>query len=360
MLMNNDLDLLTKVTDAGNDLYLSLVEQRNKCRAGLVPLVGSISKSSFNFSVYFVDGAWLHHDIGGLSQLFSVVGSYSDNSSVPGDIGFSNNSVVMANVNHFSDLDQFLKGVGLIQEIMLAVTLVSREDSSIVVIDGSKLSHYFGAHQFMSLVRKGFGFSLDYLDFSLSESVSFLERFNSQDWLSQFLLSDRIVGSVKLNGSYSVFEQSGGTGFPFDDLVFLDDFLTLGQMLVSPKSMNRALHASAFRYYRYRKELIKTLRCITTSNSDKEILDVYFCVSANGSVYRLEVNRCFLAKYFDGFAWWWSDRLFPNIREVLGLYLVDREVSRRVNEYLSIAKQRNSLFISDFASGRFFSSYRSA
>jgi hypothetical protein len=235
-------------------------------------------------------------------------------------------------------------GLMIMQEIMTTVGGIEKYPEAYCLIDGSRVSALRQINQFYVNLDQDLPYQLDHwrrlarLQPDRGPGRT-LRLFESRDWLSVFLSNDRIIGNAKLVTTISLVSRYAPEWVGrFDDKTFAGLVLEAGEALrpVTLRAPKEPYHIHLS--YPRRGEVNAIGDLLTSANHPKQILHLYYRPSAAHGVYKIEMNRTFLARpeRVSGLlAWWFREAVAPDIEEPYSIYIADRFAS----EAVSLAKE---------------------
>jgi hypothetical protein len=235
-------------------------------------------------------------------------------------------------------------GLMIMQEIMTTVDSIKRYPEAYCLIDGSRVSALRQVNQFYANLDQDLPYQLDHWRRLARlqpdrEPGRTLNLFESRDWLSVFLSSDRIIGNAKLVTTISLVSRYMPEWVGrFDDKTFAALVLEPGEALrpVPLKAPKEPYHIHSS--YPRRSEVDAIGDLLTSPNHPQQILHLYYRPCAAHGVYKIEMSSAFLdqpQRVSGLLAWWFREVAAPDIEEPYSVYIADRFAS----EAVSLAKE---------------------
>ena len=235
-------------------------------------------------------------------------------------------------------------GLMIMQEIMTTTDGVERFPDTWCLIDGSKVSALRQISQFYSNLDQDLPYQLEHWRRLTRkqpdrEPGRTLSLFESRDWLSVFLSSNRIIGNAKLVTTISLVSRYAPEWIGrFDDKTFAALVLEAGEAL-RPVALNAPkepyhIHCS----YPYWEAVNAIGDYLTSADCPIQIFHIYYRPSASHGVYKIEMNKSFMSQpeLVDALlSWWHREIAAPDIEEPYSVYIADRFAS----EAVSLAKE---------------------
>lgn len=234
---------------------------------------------------------------------------------------------------HVPSLTQLSAGLMMMHEIMLSVEVVEQFPGAVCLIDGSRINSIIHVNQFYSGIDRDLPAQLLYWrrqaqDEPQREPGKTLARFESRDWLTPYLESDRIVGNLKLVTTTTLLEEyvPGWVG-RFDDKTFASLVLEAGEALqpVSLSAPERPYHINEG--YPFWEQAGSAAARLSALGDPQQVYHLYYRPDATHGVFKIELNKAFLddARRADGLlAWWAEDTSSPDLHEPYRFYVADR------------------------------------
>jgi hypothetical protein len=153
-------------------------------------------------------------------------------------------------------------------------------------------------------------------------------KFESREWLSQYLLHPRIVGNLKLVTSITLLEQYAPQWIgKFDDKTLAALILEENEYL-SPVPLpvpGEPFHVKGT--YPFSKKIDTVEKELYSNESNHQIFHIYYRPRLSQGVFKIEVNKRFLQSETGIerlFNWWQNETCAPDLLEPYSFVLVDR------------------------------------
>ena len=246
----------------------------------------------------------------------------------------------LALLPHTVSLDALSRGLMLMQEIMMAVSIVENNETAICFIDGSRISAIIAINSFYSGIMRDLSQQLNVWRMDAKgnrnrEPGKTLDLFERRDWLTPFLTHPRIVGNLKLVTTHYLVEKYT------PDWVGRFDDKTLAALILEPSEAfepvsipkpDEPYHTNkSFPWFR---ELDLIQSKLTTRGDPLELLQTYYRPKLSHGIFKIEFNQGLLqtSGLMEGiFDWWQDEVLVPDIQEPYSYYLADRFAKEAVS-----------------------------
>ena len=194
------------LNDRRDEIRSRMKESSGDLKLGTLPGFVHPVISEPDFQIHAIDGAHIaKSDRGAAYSLSCVVGL-----SPSGQI--SRQRICTAVMPHFVGLSAISSGLMTMQEIMMAVELAESSPTSLILIDGSRLSAFISINQFYEAMLKD---GLDTLREWRNRASSgksdgagtVIADFERRDWMTPFLSLPNIIGNLKLVTTKSLIKK---------------------------------------------------------------------------------------------------------------------------------------------------------
>ena len=304
------------------------------------------------FQIHVIDGAHIaKSDRGAAYSLSCVVGL-----SPSGQI--SRQRICTAVMPHFVGLSAISSGLMAMQEIMMAVELAESSPTSLILIDGSRISAFIAINQFYEAMHKD---GLDTLrewrhrgSSGQSDGAGIvLGDFESRDWMTSFLSLPNIIGNLKLVTTKSLIKKyARDLLHRFDDQAVANTVLELGEgtfirfdhldehgQKLPPFHLTKGGGGANKDGYPFVEQAEKTAELLHTKGPC-QLIHLYARVNPVHGVYKIEFNHGLLSQkglgassreILGGLVQWWGwNTAAIDIMEPYPSYVADRFVSEAV------------------------------
>jgi hypothetical protein len=259
---------------------------------------------------------------------------------------------------HFAGLSAISSGLMAMQEIMMAVELAEAAPSSLVLIDGSRLSAFFSINQFYQAILDGDGRETlrqwrnqATMGIRDEPSVTITEFEDRADWMTKFLTLPNIVGNLKLVTTKSLVRRYAPASLQhrFDDQALANIVLNVGEgilvkydhldetgaklppfHLIGPASKAKP-DADGYPHNGSVERILSTLH----NSGPSQLVHIYARINPMHGVYKIEINEGFTSQKglsSGGNAvnqlidWWRWNTEAVDVMEPLPSYTADRFV----------------------------------
>lgn len=242
-------------------------------------------------------------------------------------------SSCLALLPHVECLKTLSSGLMMMQEIMITVEAAERNKNAVCFIDGSKLSMLIRINQFYTGIFRDLPGQLEYWRHQSKttpdkEPSKTLAKFESRNWLMEYLLHPRIIGNLKLVTSISLLERYAPNWIgKFDDKTLAALVLEENEYLMPLPLREPGEPYHVRETYPFSKEINEIEEKLYTNNSDEHIHHIYYRPRISQGVFKIEVNK----KFIDSktgmerlFNWWQYETCAPDLLEPYTYVLVDR------------------------------------
>ncbi|MGI8419405.1 MAG: hypothetical protein ACR2LN_02055 [Candidatus Levyibacteriota bacterium] len=266
--------------------------------------------------------------------------AYSISCAVKVGRNHSNNaqSSCLAILPHVPSISMLSGGLMMMQEIMMAVEAAEKEPESIVMIDGSKISAIISINQFYTGIARDLPEQLkQWRDLGKKDNTrepgNTLNKFESRDWISEYVSSPNIVGNLKLvTTNNMIHEYTPELEGRFDDKTLASLILQSGEAL-GPMAM--PIPAAPYHIaegFPHSKNFDKVQSSLY-EKGDNLIFHIYYRPDVGHGVYKIEVNEGFLRKKITDqlFAWWVEEIAAPDLQEPYSYFIADRFAKEAVS-----------------------------
>lgn len=359
-------DLVTQIGDVSKILQQEtsiLNDRREEIRSRMKESSGDLKLGTLpgfifpvitepNFHIHAIDGAHIaKSDRGAAYSLSCVVGL-----SPSGQI--SRQRICTAVMPHFVGLSSISSGLMTMQEIMMAVELAETSPTSLILIDGSRISAFISINQFYEAMLKD---GLDTLRewrtrASLGKSDgagTVIDDFESRDWMTPFLSLPNIIGNLKLVTTKSLIKKyARDLLHRFDDQAVANTVLELGEgtfvrfdhldekgQKLPPLHITKGSGIAKEDGYPFSEQAEKSAELLHAKGPG-QLIHLYAKVNPIHGVYKIEFNNGLLFQKSLGsdskeilgkmIQWWGWNTAAIDIMEPYPSYVSDRFVSEAV------------------------------
>ncbi len=242
-------------------------------------------------------------------------------------------SSCLALLPHVECLKTLSSGLMMMQEIMITVEACEKHKKAICFIDGSKISMIIRINQFYTGILRDLPGQLDYwrnqgTEAADKEPGKTLLKFESRDWLSEYLLHPRIVGNLKLVTTVTLLEQYAPQWVgKFDDKTLAALILDENEYLkpIALSTPGERFHVRGT--YPYSQKIDSIEKQLYSDDSNNQIFHIYYRPRISQGVFKIEANKRFvqsetgLERLFN---WWQEETCAPDLLEPYSFVLVDR------------------------------------
>jgi hypothetical protein len=231
--------------------------------------------------VHVVDGAFAMHSTIGGTFIFSVIVGLG-----PHDI--EHTEIETRVMPHMMESQSIARGLMTMMEMMAIVKLSMANESSLVVMDGSKISFIIAINQFYG----AFADDLDVLR-DLRDDCPILRQFESKDWFFPFLTAKNVVGHLKqVTTRRMVRVIAPEFAMKFDDQALANMILDDAEAVVVPMRAPKApFHVS--RTYPFSPAMEQYGRFLGMIGHPMGIGHLYAKIGAGKGACKLEFNEAF-------------------------------------------------------------------
>lgn len=280
-----------------------------------------------------------------LDEIFSIDGAenvevdrasaYSVSCAVCVGKDYSTNeqSSCLALLPHVECLKTLSSGLMMMQEIMITVEACERNKKAVCFIDGSKISIIIRINQFYTGILRDLPGQLGFwrkqgIEASEREPGRTLFKFESRDWLTEYLLHPRIIGNLKLVTTVTLLERYAPQLVgKFDDktlaaLVLEENEYLLPVALAKP---GEPFHVRGT--YPYSQKIDSIEKQLYSDESNHQIFHIYYRPRISQGVFKIEANKRFVQSATGIerlFNWWQYETCAPDLLEPYSFVLVDR------------------------------------
>lgn len=257
----------------------------------------------------------------------------------------------IARLPHVLSLDTIASGLMMMQEIMLTVEVGGQFPDRPVMIDGSRVSAVLNVHGFY---RDLTGENPDMLDLWRRKTPKgspgeTLQRFESRDWISEYLHMPNVVGNLKFVTTNYFMKQ-----FEYDDLAqFMDDramidiILAPGERLREmpfslPLNPRQEILTSSPDGYPFGVEAAQAFRETVGMGGKNNLYSIYYRPYGYHTAFKIEMSAHFAADpaRVDPILSWWRDHSEPvGLEEPYYFVLVDEYAKASVALGVDMVKE---------------------
>lgn len=259
-------------------------------------------------------------------------------------------STCFALLPHTADANIISLGLMTMQEIMVAVETVESRPDVLCLIDGSRVASIINIGNFYSTFKNS---KIDMLlhkwrqrpDIEPGRTIA---KFESRNWFQSYLSDYHIIGSAKMVVSTDLVSAYGyEANDRLDDKAFAAIVLDIGEIIekkmkkTAPDYFKESLYPYAYEM----NDLCQHMAEDTSLNGSpqnflmdnksllSQIVNVYYKPDEIHGVFKLEMNRAFLAdrKRLGELLTWWKNGLdTPDIQEPLENFIADKVAKQAV------------------------------
>jgi hypothetical protein len=242
-------------------------------------------------------------------------------------------SSCLALLPHVECLKTLSSGLMMMQEIIMTVEACEKNPNAVCFIDGSKISMIIRINQFYTGILRDLPGQVDYwrkraVEFPENEPGKTLQKFESRDWLSEYLLHPRIVGNLKLVTTTTLLEQyiPQWVG-KFDDKTLAALVLEENEYLkpVPLPIPSEPFHVRGM--YPFFESINSIEKELYSMESNHQIFHIYYRPRVSHGVFKIEANKRFIRSKTGLerlFNWWQYETCAPDLLEPFSFVLVDK------------------------------------
>jgi hypothetical protein len=221
------------------------------------------------------------------------------------------------------------------QEIMMAVETAEKYPDHIVLIDGSRVSAIIKINQFYASVLQEMSEKLDQWRQDAMGVGKVLCRFESRDWLRDFLSLPNIAGNLKLVTTDLIVRRfAPDWEGRIDDKTVATLVLKNGEhirpvKLSPPCEPSGAVKDPPYhinRLFPFQEDFVRYVKMLFDNKSTMRLYHLYYMPGYSDVVSKIEFNRGFLENFGKRglLGWYENETVSPDIYEPYYCHIADR------------------------------------